>query len=108
MKSFYQDNQPLSRMLQPNRKTYRESSRKIGYVLLCGFGYFFGYSLVAVMSVGLCQAEDFSTLIRGNHSSHRYPFFKKHGNYYLAAQHVAVLGYLFLASVAWLMIRSTT
>ena len=67
-----------------------------------GVGYFFGFTLVTMMSVGMVFAEEFESVIRGRQKRHRFWVFVRDGNLYLIAEAVSLLGWFFLATVVWL------
>ena len=84
------------------QNTDRRWLQKIAYALFCGVGYFFGYSLVAILSFGLCRSEEFSALIHGKRRSRKFPIYKQHGGYYLESQYVTLLGYMLLTGAIWI------
>ena len=72
--------------------------------LIWGIGYFFGFSLVAILTLGLFRAEEFPVLVHGRKQRHRFVIFKEHGNFYLEAQIVAVLGWIFVSLLSFFAI----
>jgi len=88
-----------------NNAKYQSGSllTKFGFTAVWGVGYFFGFSLVSILSFGMCHAEEFSILVRGRKEGHRYPLFKQFGNLYLEAQCVSILGWMFIGSLIYLV-----
>lgn len=90
--------------MEKNAKHYSTSLlTKIGITTVWGVGYFFGFSLVSIFSFGLCHAEEFSVLTHGRTDGHQYPLFKKFGKFFLEAQCVSLLGWMFLGSLIYLV-----
>ncbi len=87
-------NQFSKRGFLPNIKRYL-------LVLIWGFGYFFGYSIIAFATIWMVQAEEFSVLVRGRKTPKR-SVFKRFGNIYLAAEWVALVGWIFVSCAVFL------
>lgn len=69
-------------------------------VLLLGIGYFFGFSIVSILSIGLCSSEEFEVLVRQRKRNHRLPIFKGHDDaFYLQAHYVSMLGWMLLTTL---------
>ena len=68
-------------------------------VLFLACGYFFGFSVVSILTVGLCTSEEFTNLVQGRKQPHRFPVFNQHGQYYLQAEYVSMIGWMLLASL---------
>lgn len=75
--------------------------------LFWGIGYFFGFTLVTMLSVGTLFAEEYSCIINGHDKPHRFCFFRREGNIYVIAKLVALIGWLFLASVVWTLLYTS-
>ena len=71
-------------------------------VVFWGTGYFFGFNLVTVLSVGTMFAEEFSCIIRGREKQHRFWIFIRDGQIFLTAQVVSLVGWFFLATIVWI------
>lgn len=69
--------------------------------LFWGIGYFFGFTLVTMLSVGTVFAEEYSCVVRGRNTKHRYWLFAREGRFYLVAEVVSAIGWFFLATVVW-------
>ena len=68
-------------------------------VLFLACGYFFGFSVVSILTVGLCTSEEFDRLVRGRKHHIRFPVFNQHGQYYLQAEYVSMIGWMLLTAV---------
>ncbi len=73
-----------------------------------GFGYFFGFSLIGILSFGLLKAAPFTeTSTPGSRyrESHRHQWwqviYRRNGNFYLIAELVALVGWLVVGVVGW-------
>ena len=71
-------------------------------IVFWGIGYFFGFTLITMISVGTIFAEEFSYLARDQKKRHRFWVFKQEGRIYLVAEAVSALGWIFLATVVWI------
>ena len=70
------------------------------FFLACG--YFFGFSMVSILTIGLCTSEEFENLVSGQRFQSRYPLFNQHGQYYLQAEYVSMIGWMLLAAVLFI------
>ncbi len=67
-----------------------------------GIGYFFGYTLVTILTLGLCHSEEFSVLVKGRKQGHAFPVFKQYEKFYLEAECVALMGWMFASAMIYL------
>jgi hypothetical protein len=76
-------------------------------VLFWGIGYFFGFTLVTMLSVGHIFAEEYVYLIRDRPQKHRYWFFKREGRIYMVAELVAATGWLLVTTIVWMAVMAS-
>ena len=76
----------------------------LSQIVFWGIGYFFGFSLVTMLSVGTVFAEEYVYLVRDRPQEHRYWVFKREGRIYLIAEVVSAIGWLFLTTVVWIAV----
>lgn len=70
-------------------------------IFFWGIGYFFGFTLVTMLSVGSLFAEEFSFIVRDRPEQHRFWLFRREGNLYLVVEAVAAIGWFFLLVMVW-------
>ena len=63
-------------------------------------GYFFGFTLVTVLSLGLLYSGSFDEIGRPRDRSSRVVT-RRQGKYFVAAEFVAAIGWMFLAALNW-------
>ena len=66
-----------------------------------GVGYFFGFNLILVLSVGMVSPEEFSFILKGRITPRRFWLFLRDGSIYLKAEVVSLVGWLFLLAIVW-------
>ena len=85
------------------RGNWRSRLDRMILTLVWGFGYLFGFSLIAIFSFGVCHAEEFPVLIQGRKQRRRFVIFKEHGICYLQAEVVAVIGWAFVSLISFVL-----
>jgi hypothetical protein len=85
-------------------KSFRFRNLAAGLIRGCllltfAIGYFFGFTIVSILTMGLCTSEEFEVLVHGRKQHHRFPVFNQHGQYFLQADYVAFVGWTLLATV---------
>ena len=73
----------------------------LSQIVFWGIGYFFGFSLVTMLSLGTVLAEEYIYLVRDRPLQHRYWVFKRDGQIYLIVEVVSAIGWLFVIAVVW-------
>ena len=66
-----------------------------------GIGYLFGFSLVSFLTAGMVYSEDFSALVRGRETARRFWMYTYEGKFYLIAEVVGAIGWIFLSAISW-------
>lgn len=77
--------------------------KTLGSQLLKGVGLFFlaigylvGFSIISIVSIGLCTSEEFSVLAKGRKRNPRFPIYKEHGQFHVQAQYVSMVGWMLM------------
>ena len=66
-----------------------------------GAGYLFGFSLVSLLTAGMVYSEEFSALVRGRETPRRFWMYMHEGKFYLIAEVVGAIGWIFLTAIGW-------
>ncbi len=73
----------------------------VAITIVWAVGYFFGFSLVGILSLGLIVPAPFNEIADPRPPWSRGILFRRHGRSYLSADVVALVGWLFLGIGGW-------
>ena len=87
-----------------NFKTFGSGLFRITTILFLALGYFFGFSIVSILTIGLITSEEFDVLVKGRQQKRPFPIFNMHGQYHLEAHYVSMIGWMLLTTLLMIIV----
>lgn len=87
-----------------NLKTIGSGLFRATTIVFLALGFFVGFTIVSILTVGLVTSEDFDVIVKGRQTEYRFPIFNLHGQYHLQAHYVSMIGWMLLVAAFMIVV----